>query len=73
MTLSAAYRAVVAVVVALAMTTLSACPSDPRRRDDRPVAEAGPVVVMTRGGGGVSFFRNGTPSVSHAGAGAPFR
>lgn len=45
MTLRAAHRGLAAVIVVLAMTTLSACPSDPRRRDDRPVAEAGPVRI----------------------------
>ena len=31
------------------------------------------VVVVGRGAGFASFFRNGTPSVIHFGAGAPFR
>jgi parvulin-like peptidyl-prolyl isomerase len=40
-----ALRGLGAIVVALAMTTTAACPSDPHRRDDRPVAVAGPVRV----------------------------
>jgi parvulin-like peptidyl-prolyl isomerase len=38
-------RELAALIVVAAVTTLSACPSDPRRRDGRPVAEAGPLRV----------------------------
>lgn len=41
----AARRGLTALVVTLAVATVAACPSDPRQRDDRPVAEAGPVRV----------------------------
>lgn len=41
----AARRGLAALVVTLAVATVAACPSDPRQRDDRPVAEAGPVRV----------------------------
>lgn len=34
-----------ALVAAVAVSLTSACPSDPRQHDDRPVAEAGPVRV----------------------------